>query len=331
MSQIASEDGIINISVASLIALHRDAHKLPLRSRKIHAQISGNYLSAFKGRGMEFDEARLYQPGDDVRAIDWRLTARSGKPHTKLYREERERPVLLWVDYRQPMFFGTQNCYKSVLAAKAAALLAWSSAQQGDRLGGLIFSDHEHTEMRPARGQAATLHFIQQLAQHSAWRNHSVSNGKQDASSQFTHALNRLRSVAKPGSLIFMISDFRHLGQQHQGLFAQLAKHNELALLFISDPMEAQLPPAGIFRFSNGTQDISLNTRERSTRQQYQQRFESHQNYLQTLCRKLDMRFVDVSTANNLLTTLHTKLGTSGRHQVSTIRSQDTVLQAAPT
>ena len=313
MSPIATADGIINISAASLIALHRDAHKLSLATRRIQAPVAGHYLSTFKGRGMEFDEARLYQAGDDVRASDWRLTARSGKPHTKLYREERERPVLLWVDYRQPMFFGTQNCYKSVVAAKVAALLAWNSAQQGDRLGGLIFSEHEHIELRPQRGQAATLHFIQKLAQHTAWQQHNIQNKQASADSYFTHALNRLRSVAKPGSLIFMISDFRHMNAQHHAAFAQLAKHNELALLFVSDPMESQLPKAGWFRFSNGSMELSLNTRDSKTREQYTQRFESHRESVRKLGRKLAMRFIEISTADDIIKTLHAALGPTKR------------------
>ena len=311
MTNTSTTDGIIDISAASLIALHRDAHKLPLRSRRIHAQVSGNYLSTFKGRGMEFDEARPYQPGDDIRAIDWRLTARTGKPHTKLYREERERPVLLWVDYRQPMFFGTQNCFKSVLAAKAAALLAWSSAQQGDRLGGLIFSEQDHIEMRPQRGQAATLHFIQKLTQHPAWQQKNKT--QPDVNGYFTHALNRLRSVVKPGSMIFMISDFRHMTAQHHANFAQLARHNELALLFVSDPLEAQLPDSGLFRFSNGTTDISLNTGDKSTREQYASRFEEHRESLIKLGRKLGMRFVELSTAGDIVKTLHNALGLAKR------------------
>ena len=313
MSAITTTDGIINISAASLIALHRDAHKLPFAWRRIQAQVAGNYLSTFKGRGMEFDEARLYQAGDDVRAIDWRLTARSGKPHTKLYREERERPVLLWVDYRQPMFFGTQNCYKSVVAAKVASLLAWNSAQQGDRLGGLIFSENEHIELRPQRGQAATLHFIQKLAQHSAWQQHNSQNNQASADSYFTHALNRLRSVAKPGSLIFMISDFRHMNAQHHAVFAQLAKHNELALLFVSDPIESQLPKGGWFRFSNGSMELSLNTRDSKTREQYTQRFESHRESVKKLGRKLAMRFIEISTADDIIKTLHAALGLTKR------------------
>ena len=88
---------------------------------------------------MEFDESRLYQPGDDIRNMDWRVTARTGKPHTKLFREERERPVFVWVDYRAPMFFATQGVFKSVFVARMAALIAWNAVQQGDRIGGLIF------------------------------------------------------------------------------------------------------------------------------------------------------------------------------------------------
>jgi uncharacterized protein (DUF58 family) len=153
-------DDIVRVNPATLIGLHRAAGSLPLKSSKIQARFSGNYLATFKGRGMEFDEVRPYQPGDDIRTMDWKVTARTGKPHTKLFREERERPVLLWVDYRKPMFFGTRGSFKSVVAAKTAALLAWSAIQHGDRLGGLIFSEKVHQEIRPHRGKAATLHFI---------------------------------------------------------------------------------------------------------------------------------------------------------------------------
>ena len=168
-SKIIEADDIVRVKQSTLIKSYSAAKNLPLNSNGIKARLSGNYLSAFKGRGMEFDEARPYQPGDDIRSIDWRVTARTGKTHTKLYREERERPVLLWVDYRRSMFFGTQNYFKSVLAAKTAALLAWSAAQHGDRLGGLIFSENIHQELRPQRGKAGTLHFIKKLCEHPAW------------------------------------------------------------------------------------------------------------------------------------------------------------------
>jgi len=114
-------DDIVRIRQSTLIGLHRDARHIPLIARSVKAAMSGGYLSAFRGRGMEFYESRPYQPGDDIRAIDWRVTARSERTYTKIYREERERPVLLWVDLCHRMFFGTRNCFKSVLASKLAA------------------------------------------------------------------------------------------------------------------------------------------------------------------------------------------------------------------
>ena len=135
-------DGLVYVTPKSLIKLRHSAENLPLKVAKVKALQTGEYYSPFKGRGMEFDEVRLYQPGDDIRTIDWRVTARSGKAHTKLFREERERSVILCVDFRRTMYFGTRGAYKSVAAAKAAALFAWSAEHQGDRLGGLLFSEH---------------------------------------------------------------------------------------------------------------------------------------------------------------------------------------------
>ncbi|MBY0274525.1 DUF58 domain-containing protein, partial [Candidatus Binatia bacterium] len=136
------EDYGIVASVAELVALRSDAARLDAsprgRVRTLHA---GAYASAFRGRGMEFDETRAYQPGDDVRAIDWRVTARTGRVHTKLFHEERERPVLLLVDQRMHMRFGTRDAFKSVVAARAAATVAWAARDQGDRVGGLIVTD----------------------------------------------------------------------------------------------------------------------------------------------------------------------------------------------
>ena len=148
-------DDIVRVRQSTLIGLHREAKNIPLFSNSLNAQRAGSHLSSFRGRGMEYHESRPYQAGDDIRAIDWRVTARSGRTHTKVYREERERPVLLWVDLCRSMFFGTRNCFKSVLASKLAALLAWSSVQHGDRLGGLIFSERDHVEFRPRSGKAS--------------------------------------------------------------------------------------------------------------------------------------------------------------------------------
>lgn len=299
-------DDVIRVKQSTLIGLHHDARSLPLKSGKIGSRFSGNYLSAFKGRGMEFDEARPYQPGDDIRSLDWKVTARTGKAHTKVFREERERPVLLWVDYQNSMFFGTRQSFKSVLAAKAAALLAWSAVQHGDRLGGLIFSEQHHEELRPQRGKPATLHFIKLLAEHQAW--HDLANAQPGAEST-TLALNRLRRVTRPGSLVFLISDFRKLDEAAQSQLSQLARHNDVVMLFIHDPLEADLPPAGYYRLSDGMNEIGINTRDASLCERYHERFTQHEHYLQALSRKLGIFFMPLSTDQPLLATLQKGLG----------------------
>jgi uncharacterized protein (DUF58 family) len=265
----------IRVTVPELIGLSQNV--LPLPANRIHSQQAGQYLSAFKGRGMEFDEARLYQPGDDMRHIDWRVTARRGKPHTKLFREERERAVFLWVDYRAPMFFATQGVFKSVLAARCASLLAWSANNHNDRVGGLIFSDSSHHELKPKRGKAQILQLIKQLVKMQDAKSSSTN------SEVIQQALARLRRVAHPGSLIFLISDFRYLNAQAESHLKQIAKHNEVVMLFIYDPLESQLPPSGRYRLSDGQFDVTVNTSEQDRIIKYHTRFEQHQAHLQKL------------------------------------------------
>ncbi len=299
-------DDIVRINQSTLIGLNRDARQLPLHSASIRAQFNGQYLSTFKGRGMEFDESRTYQPGDDIRAMDWKVTARTGKAHTKIFREERERPVLLWVDYREPMFFGTQQHFKSVLAAKVAALLAWSTAHHGDRLGGLIFSESTHIELRPSRGKSASLHFIKQLAQHPAW---DKTNPTHDHIKSAADALSRLQRVSKPGSLIFLISDFRNMDDLGWSQISQLNRNADVILISVHDPLEQQLPPAGNYKISSGEQELNLNTYNKKQRQHYRQRFLNQQTQLQNNSRKMGMHYLDISTADDILSTLQNKLG----------------------
>jgi uncharacterized protein (DUF58 family) len=255
---------------------------------------------------MAFDEVRPYQPGDDVRTIDWRVTARTGKPHTKLFREERERAVLFWVDYRAPMFFATQGMFKSVMAARAAALLAWSAFHHGDRLGGLAFSENQHEEVRPQRGKKGVLHFIQRLVEHPAWKQTTAGPDREAAA---LSALIRLRRVARPGSLVFLISDFRAIGAQAESHLTQLARHNDVVMLFIHDPLEKNLPPSGTYRVSNGHSEMTLDTGDPSRRQAYQSKFHERLGGLQSLCRRNGIYFLPCATSDNLLLTLQRGLG----------------------
>jgi uncharacterized protein (DUF58 family) len=209
MSSLAPAPSLDRVEpqLRELMSLAGGARALPSWSRSIRAPQSGQYLSTLRGRGMEYDESRPYQPGDDIRQLDWRVTARTGKPHTKLFREERERPVFICVDYRRAMFFATKGVFKAVQAARLAALLAWRAQQQGDRVGGLVFADAIHHELPPRRNRTATLQWLKLLADtaplrggkardHSAahQRHHTLAAGRQARQFDFsTERFSRLR------------------------------------------------------------------------------------------------------------------------------------------
>lgn len=298
-------EGIIWISPQSLIQCRHDAAKLPLNSGKIHARQGGAYLSSFKGRGMEFDETRIYLPGDDIRNMDWKVTARTGEAHTKVFQEEHERPVLLWLDLNPSMFFATRGAFKSVVATKAAALLAWSATANKDRLGALIFSGGNHLEIRPKRGKSAALDFIRRACNHPAWNNGPTKKQARN----MALSMSRLRKVAKPGSLIFLLSDFRDMDEPAKSHLINISKHNDIVLVKIVDPVETILPTSGNYRVSDGVNEISLNTANKQFRDSYHQRFLQHEEELRKLCQQQRMHLVSISTQDDILQSLQRGLG----------------------
>jgi len=289
MSDTNTADGITQICVKTLVRLQQAGRDLAFKPGSIRSPMAGGYRSAFKGRGMEFSESRPYQAGDDIRTIDWRVTARTGKTHTKLFEEERERPVFCLVDYRQPMFFATQGCLKSVLAAKLAALLGWSAHFSGDRIGGLIFSEQQHLEIRPLRGQSAVLNWIHQLTHHAAWQPQTDITEHSDE--HLVNALVRLRKVILPGSLIFLLSDFRALSQTAEQQLTLLSRHNSVSLIFIYDPFEAALPHHGRYPLQYAGQNIVVNAYQKSVRENYAQHFQQKTHQLQHIARRLNCQW----------------------------------------
>jgi len=308
----------VRLDKKSLIGLHRQAASLSLSALKVRAAQSGQYLSSFRGRGMEFDEVRPYQAGDDVRTLDWRVMARTGKPHTKLFREERERAVLLWVDSRSSMFFATRGAFKSVVAARAAALLGWAAVTQGDRIGGLIFSEQQHEELRPQGSKHAVLHLIQRLVKQEqlAWvqaqDRSQNSNSNSDASDAAVQSLLRLRRVTRPGSLVVLLSDFRDVDERSGLHLSQLARHNDVVMFFIYDELESMLPPAGLYRVGNGNETVTLDTTTAAARDAYHQRFIERRDGLQALCRRHGICFIPCSTTQPLAQRLREGLGLRG-------------------
>jgi len=280
----------VTITLKTLLRLARPAANLGLHRSGIRAQQSGGYVSRFKGRGMEFDETRLYQPGDDVRSIDWRVTARTGKPHTKLYREERERPVFISVDYRNAMKFATRGVFKYVQAAKLAGLLAWIGQNNGDRVGGQIFSDMTCLELKPQNGKHAVLRFFNALV-----------NFHEQEQQEFTleHVLSRLTQHARPGSLVTIISDFRGLNFKCRNHLTRLSRHCDVVLIMVYDPLEVHLPENGNYRFTNGQKDILIDTGDSQRVSQYQHKFIQRKLDLQNLSRKLNLEFILCSTTDD--------------------------------
>ncbi|MCP5141428.1 MAG: DUF58 domain-containing protein [Gammaproteobacteria bacterium] len=285
----------IRPEIPDLLALRPQAGGIRLHARRIGAPLSGGHVSTFRGRGMEFAEVRAYQPGDDTRDVDWRATARRGKAYTKLYREERERPVLLWVDLRAAQFFGTRGCYKAVQAARLATLAAWAAHAQGDRIGGLVFCEREHREIKPRRGKAAMLHFINRLATHPAWDRDYVT-AIDEADKALTAALERLLRVALPGSLILLASDFHGLSPNHEALLAQIGRHSDLVFLVTHDPLESN-PPAGRYWFDMGhAHERLLDTGDADTRARWQGQFEAHFAQIDALGRRRQARVLRCAT-----------------------------------
>lgn len=270
----------VNISLKNLVDLAKPASALNLSPQRVRALQSGNYVSHFKGRGMAFDETRLYQPGDDVRRMDWRVTARTDKPHSKVFREERERPLFISVDYRPAMKFATRGVFKSVQAARLAGLLAWAAQQQGDRIGGQIFSAEGCMELKPRNGKSALLRFFNALVQ-------PRYTGGDD--NTLAHALSRLQHHARPGSRVYIISDFRGLDNGAENYLALLARHCEVVLLHVFDPLEAALPDKGRYRFTDRVRDIVIDSGDRKILFDYQQQFKQRQAYLERLSQKLKL------------------------------------------
>ena len=227
----------ISVSIDELIAYQAKSTLINLAPRQqLHGKMSGNYLARSKGRGMEFDEVRHYQTGDDIRTIDWRVTARTGKTHTKLFREEVERPVLIATDLSQYMHFGSQLLFKSVQASHLASLLAWHAKSRGDRIGGIVFNEERHIELKPRSRQQGVLHYLHALCELK-----NPLNAEQN-DNHFQDNCRRLRQLAKPGALVYLITDGHHVNQSNVYDLMMISRHCELVICLVSDPLEHQLP-----------------------------------------------------------------------------------------
>ena len=308
LDHIAESTSPVSVSQASLIRLNGPARAIALDVLRIKSLQTGAYVSHFRGRGMEFDESRPYQPGDDPRSIDWRVTARSTTAYTKLFREERERPVLVVVDLRSNMHFATQGCFKSVNASRAAALLSWAAHHRGDRLGGLIFGDSTHRELRPKLGRQAALRFVHELVGHPDWENREPTNGN-DEEPPLTRAMAALKRVARPGSLVVILSDFLGFSRAAKAYLSGVARHNEVLAVFLNDPLERKLPPPGRYRLVSRDAELAIDTVAKAARRDYRNAFLTRRKELEAFCQRYGIHLMSMSTQDDPISKLQAALG----------------------
>lgn len=282
----------------NLLRLRFGASDLKLSAqRPARSLLTGGERTRFRGRGIDFEEVRLYQPGDDIRTIDWRVTARTQVPHTKVFREERERPVFMVVDQRSPMFFGSHQCFKSVLAAHLTAQLAWAALGNSDRIGGLVFGDQQQRDIRPRRSKHAVLELLQQLIDF----NHRLTTPV--ASTQSISLFNMLsdtRRLAKPGCAIFIASDFHDFDDACEQQLFELARHTDVTLLHIYDPLEQTLVSNTSLTISDGNQRHVLPANERNFQLAWRARFDTQREYLIKSCQRLALPLLSYATTDDI-------------------------------
>lgn len=270
--------------MSELIAMRFQARDLELFARgPARAQAFGTRASLFRGRGLEFEEVRHYQAGDELRAIDWRVTARTGTAHTKLFREERERPVLLLVDLRPGMGFGSVRRFKSVAAADVTALLAWAALQNGDRVGGMVLGHAGHEEIRPARNRSSVLKILRSVHRHceAISRPGEAATEVNAQQNPMSAMLAELRRVAKPGAGIFLLSDFADFDADCAQQLHLLSRHCDVNAIHFFDPLETALPAAGRLAFRDGQRRIELDTGDVRLREQYREHKLAHRRFLE--------------------------------------------------
>jgi uncharacterized protein (DUF58 family) len=248
-------------------------HRLEIKTRRLVNEIfSGQYGSVFRGLGMEFAEVREYVPGDDVRSIDWNVTARMGHPYVKKFVAEREMTVLLMVDGSASLRFGTAARWKSELAAEVAAVLGFSAIRNNDKVGLCLFSDRIEKFLQPRKGRIHTLRMIRDILEFSSSRK----------ATQLDEALRYVNRVLKRKAVVFLLSDFYHFDER---LLAVTNRRHDLVALPIVDPREETLPDAGLLEVADAETGVRqlVDTSDPSVRQRFKEHALAHRRHLESV------------------------------------------------
>jgi uncharacterized protein (DUF58 family) len=298
----------IAVDLAELIALKQVAASLKFVD-VARSPFNGNQISPLRGRGMDFSEVRNYQAGDEIRHMEWRVTARTGRPHIKLYQEERERPVIILVDLNPSMFFGTRIAFKSVIATKLAALLTWTVIKQGDRIGGLFFSSNSHHEFPPTRREAQVLPMLGALCKLGNQRPDFESRPK-----RLQDALISLRRVVKPGTVVALISDFYTMDAACETHLRRLTNYNQIIAYHICDPLEMAPPKPNQYAITNGEENFLLDTRNAHVYEAYNTYCQSRIETLKESFKRTNTQYLQVTAQDSLKQIISSTFPTRRKH-----------------
>jgi uncharacterized protein (DUF58 family) len=292
----------------SLVSLQFKAGGFTLKhTQPVHSLLFGRRASHVRGRGLDFEELRSYIAGDDVRSIDWRVTARMRKPYVRVYSEERDRPTMLVVDQRINMFFGSRVSMKSVVAAEVSALAAWRVFHQGDRVGAFIFNDDTTEEIRMQRSRATVLRILDRIA----YQNHLL---RADLSStprpeRLNEVLESVARVCHHDALILIASDFDGADERTRDQLLHLSRSNDVICCLAFDPLAVRLPPAGQLVVSNGELQVELQLGQDKIRQNILEASDKRMGSILSWQRELGVPVLPLSTAEDVPTQMRHLLG----------------------
>lgn len=306
----AQEAGVY-VNLKELAALQDRAHGFSFLPRQpVQSLLAGRHASRLRGRGLNFEEIRRYQIGDDIRQIDWKVTARTRKTHSRVFTEERERTTLLLVDQRITMFFGSVKNMKSVTAAEVAALGAWRVLSQKDRVGALVFNDSKIEEIRPQRSHATVMRILHAVVeQNSALSVSAAGDRARSNPGMFNEVLRRCERLAKHDCLICIISDGSGNDVETRRLLTRIAQHNDVLFAFIHDPLESELPAAGPLVFTNGTQQLEVDTNNRGLRDRFRTAFAEQRAAGRTFLLNRETPVLPLSTSEGVTDQIRRQLG----------------------
>lgn len=304
----------IHVTIQELVALEGRARDLAFMQRaRSHQQLAGRMQSSVRGRGLIFEELREYLPGDDVRAIDWRVTARTRKPVVRVYGEEKERPAIVVVDQRINMFFGSRFAMKSVAAAQAAMLAAWRILGSGDRVGGFVFNDEDISEIKPHRSRNAVIALADRIAEKNGMLKSTYAGAPSPEA--LDNVLRQVAGVAHHDFLLVVVSDYDGHGDTTRQLLLELSSRNDVICLLIYDPFMLELPTTGDIVVSGGALQAQLSFRQAGVRQSIDTFARDRGRELREWQRQLGLPMLPISTAEEVAPQLRSLLEQSAWRQ----------------